>query len=74
MSAPTPARDRDTYMPGSGLIGTSINVIDSQERAHTKQVAAKGYDTMTGVGTPNGAAAARRALGGPPVVSAALYR
>jgi hypothetical protein len=33
-----------------------VDVFDSQEHAYTQQVTAKGYDTMTGVGTPDGAA------------------
>jgi hypothetical protein len=51
-----PQQDRDAYTPASGSVGTAVNVFDSQERAYTQQVTAKGYDTMTGVGTPNGAA------------------
>ena len=31
-------------------------MFDSQEKAYTTQVTAKGYDTMTGVGTPDGIA------------------
>jgi subtilase family serine protease len=46
----TPQQNRDTSTPGA------IDVFDSQEHAYTQQVTAKGYDTMTGLGTPNGAA------------------
>ncbi|GHE12804.1 serine protease [Streptomyces alanosinicus] len=53
----TPQQDRDTYLPANGPSdGTGVDVFDSQERTQTQQVTAKGYDTMTGVGTPNGAA------------------
>lgn len=48
--------DRDAYTPASGSDPASVNVFDSQERAYTTQVTAKGYDTMTGLGTPNGTA------------------
>jgi hypothetical protein len=44
----------------------TVDVLDSQLPAYTDQVTAKGYDTMTGVGTPNGAAflaGLRRAAG-----------
>jgi len=51
-----PQQDRDAYEPASAGTGPGIEVFDSQERACTQQVTAKGYDTMTGVGTPNGAA------------------
>jgi hypothetical protein len=33
-----------------------VDVFDSQEHASTAQVTAPGYDTMTGLGTPDGAA------------------
>jgi subtilase family serine protease len=53
----TPQQDRDAYLPGSGPLNpTDIDVFDFQERGYTQQVTAKGYDTMTGLGTPNGAA------------------
>jgi hypothetical protein len=41
--------------PGDGS-PSGIDVFDSQARPATGQVTAKGYDTMTGIGTPNGAA------------------
>jgi subtilase family serine protease len=56
VTASMPQQDRDAYTPASGSVGTAVNVFDSQERAYTQQVTAKGYDTMTGVGTPNGTA------------------
>jgi hypothetical protein len=51
-----PQQDRDAYQPASAGVSLALDVFDSQERAYTQQVTAKGYDTMTGVGTPNGAA------------------
>jgi subtilase family serine protease len=56
VTASMPQQDRDAYQPGSGGAGPVVDVFDSQERAYTQQVTAKGYDTMTGVGTPNGTA------------------
>jgi len=51
-----PQQDRDAWEAASEGVSPAIDVFDSQERAYTQQVTAKGYDTMTGVGTPNGAA------------------
>jgi hypothetical protein len=51
-----PQQDRDAWEPASEGISPAVDVFDFQERADTQQVTAKGYDTMTGVGTPNGAA------------------
>jgi subtilase family serine protease len=65
VTAATPLQDRAVYHPG-GKFGSSVDVVDSQLPAYTNQVTAKGYDTMTGVGTPNGAAflaGLRRAAG-----------
>lgn len=57
VTASMPQPDRDAYLPASGpLTSTSLQVFDSQERAYTHQLTARGYDTMTGVGTPDGAA------------------
>jgi subtilase family serine protease len=56
VTASMPQPDRDAYEPASAGTGPGIEVFDSQERAYTQQVTARGYDTMTGVGTPNGAA------------------
>jgi subtilase family serine protease len=66
VTAAMPQRDRAVYHPGGGPFGLSVDVLDSQLPAYTDQVTAKGYDTMTGVGTPNGAAflaGLRRAAG-----------
>jgi subtilase family serine protease len=54
VTASTPQQDRDAYVTGDGSVG--VDVFDSQEHSYTGQVTARGYDTMTGVGTPNGAA------------------
>jgi subtilase family serine protease len=51
-----PQQDRDAYTPGSGSQPGALDVFDSQGPAYTDQVTAKGYDTMTGLGTPNGVA------------------
>ena len=56
VTASMPQQDQDAYEQGSGLESTALDVFDSQEHASTRQVTAKGYDTMTGIGTPNGAA------------------
>lgn len=62
-----PQRNRAAYLPASGpLESAGIDVLDSQEPAYTEQVTARGYDTMTGLGTPNGTAflaGLRRAAG-----------
>ncbi|WP_328460624.1 S53 family peptidase [Streptomyces sp. NBC_00448] len=52
-----PQQDRSAWIAADGA-GTSpgIDVFDAQDPAQTQQVTAKGYDTMTGVGTPNGPA------------------
>lgn len=52
-----PPQNRAASTPASGPLDTTgIDVFDSQERAYTDQVTARGYDTMTGLGTPNGTA------------------
>jgi hypothetical protein len=51
-----PQQDRAAYTPASGTTSAGLDVFDSRERAYTDQVTAKGYDTMTGIGTPNGGA------------------
>jgi hypothetical protein len=56
VTASLPQQDRDAWEPASGGASPAVDVFDSQERADTQQVTAKGYDTMTGVGTPDGAA------------------
>jgi subtilase family serine protease len=35
---------------------TNVSIFDDQDPSHTDQVTAPGYDTMTGLGTPNGSA------------------
>jgi subtilase family serine protease len=54
VTASTPRQDLDAYTPADGTDPASINTFDSQQAAFTTQVTAKGYDTMTGLGTPNG--------------------
>jgi subtilase family serine protease len=56
VTASMPQQDQDAWEPPSAGVSPAVDVFDSQERAWTQQVTAKGYDTMTGVGTPNGAA------------------
>jgi subtilase family serine protease len=66
VTASMPEQDRDDYQPASAGVSPAVDVFDSQEHADTRQVTARGYDTMTGVGTPNGAAfitGLRRAAG-----------
>jgi subtilase family serine protease len=55
VTARLPAQDRAAYTPASGPDSASLDVFDFQGHLGTHQVTAKGYDTMTGVGTPNGA-------------------
>ncbi len=50
-----PAIDRTGYTPYGGGV-YQLSIFDSQLPAYTDQVTAAGYDTMTGLGTPNGAA------------------
>jgi subtilase family serine protease len=51
-TASTPSAYRHVYNP----LATPpyVGTLDDQKPADTKQVTAKGYDTMTGIGTPNG--------------------
>ena len=56
VTASMPQQDRDAWEAASAGASPAVDVFDSQERAYTQQVTAKGYDTMTGVGTPNGGA------------------
>jgi len=56
VTAAMPPQDRVAWEPASGGASPAVDVFDSQDRTYTQQVTAKGYDTMTGVGTPNGAA------------------
>jgi subtilase family serine protease len=77
VTASMPQQDRDAWEAASSGVSAGIDVFDSQERAYTQQVTAKGYDTMTGVGTPNGTAfvaALRRAADYSQPVPAARWR
>jgi subtilase family serine protease len=57
VTAALPQQDRDAYQAGGGGLSAGTDVFDTQGgRAGTHLVTAKGYDTMTGIGTPNGAA------------------
>ena len=56
VTAAMPQQDRDAWEAASGGDSPAVDVFDSQERAFTQQLTARSYDTMTGVGTPNGAA------------------
>ncbi|HEY4458234.1 MAG TPA: protease pro-enzyme activation domain-containing protein [Pseudonocardiaceae bacterium] len=51
-TASTPVAYRFVY--NSSASPAYVGVLDDQNPADTKQVTAKGYDTMTGLGTPNG--------------------
>ena len=67
VTASSPASQSAVFCPESNELcfGNSLETFDSQNRMYTDQVTAKGYDTMTGVGTPNGQVfiAALRRLG-----------
>jgi subtilase family serine protease len=62
VSSSDPPVDRAFYTPGDTHIknkfapGFLVGVNDAQEQRGTHQVTARGYDTMTGLGTPNGSA------------------
>ncbi|QMU69954.1 protease pro-enzyme activation domain-containing protein [Streptacidiphilus sp. P02-A3a] len=57
IGATAPQQDRAAYIaPDDSFSTANVDVFDSQNRPDTQQVTAKGYDTMTGIGTPNGAA------------------
>jgi subtilase family serine protease len=51
-TAATPVAYRFVY--NSSASPAYVGVLDDQNPAETKQVTARGYDTMTGLGTPNG--------------------
>jgi len=57
-----PQADRAFYTPGETDInnkfapGFLVGINDAQDASGTRQVTAPGYDTMTGLGTPNGSA------------------
>jgi hypothetical protein len=52
----TPQQVRDSYLPATDSSGPGVDVFGAQQPGETQQVLAKGYDTMTGLGTPNGVA------------------
>lgn len=56
LTTSTPPANRDAYLPASGTDSPEVDVFDAQDPTYTRQVTAPGYDTMTGLGTPNGAA------------------
>ena len=62
LSPSDPPVDRAFYTPGDTDIngkfapGFLVGAIDAQDASGTSQVTAPGYDTMTGLGTPNGPA------------------
>ena len=56
VTASMPQQNRAAYLPADDTFSPSVDVFDAQDRAQTDQVTAKGYDTMTGIGTPNGSA------------------
>jgi subtilase family serine protease len=59
VTASTPPSRSAVYCPPSNddLCGDpTLEVFDSQDRTYTDQSTRKGYDTMTGIGTPNGQA------------------
>jgi subtilase family serine protease len=58
VSGSAPGIDRAAYAPKStsGWGHPASETLDSQNPQDTSQVTAPGYDTMTGLGTPNGAA------------------
>jgi len=57
VAASTPQQNRAAYIaPTDAFTSANVDVFDAQHRPDTQQVTAKGYDTMTGIGTPNGAA------------------
>jgi subtilase family serine protease len=56
VTSATPAEYQGVYCADQACIGapSSVWTFDAQPKEYTDQVTAKGYDTMTGVGTPNG--------------------
>jgi subtilase family serine protease len=54
ITASTPQQNRDAYTPATASDSASVTPFDSQNPADTTQVTTKGYDTMTGLGTPDG--------------------
>jgi subtilase family serine protease len=62
VSPSDPQVDRGFYTPGETdihnkfALGFLVGINDVQDESGTRQVTAPGYDTMTGLGTPNGPA------------------
>jgi len=56
VSASAPQQDRAAYTPATDAASPDVDVFGAQESGPGHQVLAKGYDTVTGLGTPNGAA------------------
>ena len=56
ITSSSPAAYQGVYCADQACIGAppSVWTFDDQDPSSTNQVTAKGYDTMTGVGTPNG--------------------
>jgi subtilase family serine protease len=54
VTASTPQQDQDAYTAADSTDPATLDTFDVQKKAYTTQVTAKGYDTMTGLGTPNG--------------------
>jgi subtilase family serine protease len=56
VTASTPAVDRAGFAPAAlSIYGVpSVSIFDAQIPKYTSQVTAPGYDTMTGLGTPDG--------------------
>ncbi|MDI5974147.1 protease pro-enzyme activation domain-containing protein [Streptomyces sp. SL13] len=56
ISTSAPQQNRAAYVaPDDTFTSVGVDVFDAQKHPDTQQVTAKGYDTMTGLGTPNGA-------------------
>lgn len=56
VTSSSPASARGAFCPKTLCGVPSLSLFDSQLPEYTDQVTARGYDTMTGVGTPNGQA------------------
>ncbi|MFF0264190.1 protease pro-enzyme activation domain-containing protein [Kribbella sp. NPDC004536] len=54
LPASTPQQNRAAFTPANDTDSAAVDVFDSHNRAETDQVTVMGYDTVTGVGTPNG--------------------
>nr|WP_246306285.1 protease pro-enzyme activation domain-containing protein [Allobranchiibius huperziae] len=50
----TPQQNRIAYTPPDSDDAAELNLFDYQSPRATSQVTTRGYDTMTGLGTPNG--------------------